>query len=79
MGVSVSTFSNRGTEKHQQNLAFNSNGFGLLRGDMSFSGPLKNDWYYAGSVFLNFDPATFKSDFTNYFDKTQIYKCLLFL
>ncbi|MCC9073571.1 hypothetical protein LNQ49_18495 [Flavobacterium sp. F-65] len=74
VGVSVSTYSNRGTEKHQQNLALNSNGFGLLRGDVSFSGPLKNDWYYAGSVFLNFDPGTFKSDFTDYFDKTQIYK-----
>lgn len=74
VGVSVSTYTNRGTEKHQQNLAFNSNGFGLLRGDVSFSGPLKDNWYYAASVFLNFDPGTFKSDFTNYFDKTQIYK-----
>ncbi|WP_428229855.1 hypothetical protein [Flavobacterium sp.] len=74
VGVSVSTYSNRGTEKQEYNAAFNSNSFGLLRGDVSFSGPIKNNWYYAVSAFLNFDPGTFKSDFTNYFDKTQIYK-----
>lgn len=74
VGVSVSTFSNRGTEKLEGTAAFNTNSFGLLRGDLSFSGPMKNNWYYAVSAFLNFDPGTFNSDFTNYFDKTQIYK-----
>ncbi|GBU08174.1 2,6-beta-D-fructofuranosidase [Bacteroidales bacterium] len=74
VGVSVSTHSNRGTEKLIRNVALNSNSFGLLRGDFSISGPIKNGYYYAVSANINMDPGTFDAKFTNYLDQTQIYK-----
>ncbi|MDR1913315.1 MAG: hypothetical protein LBQ68_02350, partial [Clostridiales bacterium] len=45
VGVSVSTFTNRGTDKYRGSAAFNTNSYGLLRGDVGISGPLKNGFY----------------------------------
>jgi len=74
VGVSVSTWSNRGTEKTKGTASFTTNSFGLLRGDVSISGPLKKGWYYSATAFLNFDPGTFNSNISQFLDKTQIYK-----
>lgn len=74
VGVSVSTWTNRGTEKTKGAASFSTNSFGLLRGDISISGPIKNNWYYSATAFLNFDPGTFNSNISQFLDKTQIYK-----
>jgi hypothetical protein len=77
VGVSVSTYTNRGTEKVAGSVAFTNNSFGLLRGDASISGPLKNNFYYSLTAFVNMDPGTFHTNFSTYMDKTQIYKGVL--
>lgn len=74
IGVSVSTWTNRGTELTKGAAGFTTNSFGLLRGDINISGPLRNGWYYSATAFLNFDPGTFRSNVSTFLDKTQIYK-----
>ncbi|WP_394674988.1 hypothetical protein [uncultured Chryseobacterium sp.] len=77
VGVSVSTWSNRGTEKTKGAVSFTTNSFGLLRGDINISGPLKNNWYYSATAFLNFDPGTFKSNIATFLDDTKIFKLVV--
>lgn len=74
VGVSVSTWTNRGTETIKGTAGFTTNSFGLLRGDVNLSGPMKNGWYYSATAFLNMDPGTFRSNISTFLDKTQIYK-----
>lgn len=74
IGVSVSTWTNRGTETLKGAASFTTNSFGLLRGDVNISGPIKNGWYYSATAFLNMDPGTFRSNISTFLDKTQIYK-----
>lgn len=38
------------------------------------SGPLKKNFYYSVTAFLNFDPGTFRSNIATFMDQTQIYK-----
>jgi len=73
VGVSVSTWSNRGTERTMGTAGFTTNSFGLIRGDVNVSGPIKNGWYYSATAFLNLDPGTFRSNISTFTDKTQIY------
>jgi len=77
VGVSVSTWTNRGTEKAQGAVGFNTNSFGLLRGDVSISGPLKNNWFYSATAYANLDPGTFRSNIATFMDNTQIFKFVL--
>lgn len=77
VGVSVSTFTNRGTDKFRGSAAFSTNSFGLLRGDVGISGPLKNGFQYSLTAFVNMDPGTFRSNISTFMDKTQIYKGVL--
>lgn len=74
VGVSVSTWTNRGTEKFRGSAGFTTNSFGLLRGDVGISGPMKNGFYYSFSAFINMDPGTFRSNISTFMDKTQLYK-----
>lgn len=77
VGVSVSTYTNRGTDKFKGSVAFNTNSFGLLRGDVGISGPLKNGFQYSLTAFVNMDPGTYRSNVSTFMDKTQIYKGVL--
>lgn len=77
VGVSVDTWSNRGTEKLKGSAGFTTNSFGLLRGDVGISGPIKNGFYYSVSAFVNMDPSTYRSNISTFMDKTQIYKGVL--
>lgn len=77
VGVSVSTYTNRGTDKFKGSVSFNTNSFGLLRGDVGISGPLKNGFQYSLTAFVNMDPGTFRSNISTFMDKTQIYKGVL--
>lgn len=74
VGVSVSTWTNRGTDNLKGRIGMTTNSFGLMRGDISVSGPLKNNWYYSATAFLNFDPGTFRSNIATFMDNTQIFK-----
>lgn len=77
VGVSVSTYTNKGTETLKGSAEFTTNSFGLLRGDVGVSGPLKNGFYYSLTAFVNMDPGTFRSNISTFLDKTQIYKGVL--
>jgi hypothetical protein len=77
VGVSVSTFTNRGGDKFKGSAAFATNSYGLLRGDIGISGPLKNGFYYSLTAFIDMNPGTFRANFTSFLDKAQIYKGVL--
>lgn len=77
IGVSVSTWTNRGTEMLKGKVGMTTNSFGLMRGDINISGPIKNNWYYSVTAFLNFDPGTFRSNIATFMDNTQIVKGVL--
>ncbi|MVZ64123.1 hypothetical protein [Sphingobacterium humi] len=77
VGISVSTWSNRGSDKFKGIVGFTTNTFGLLRADVNISGPIKNNWSYSATAFLNFDPGTFKSNIATYLDNTKIFKFLI--
>lgn len=77
VGVSVSTYTNRGTDKFRGSAGFTTNSFGLLRGDVGISGPLKRGFQYSVTAFVNFDPTTYRSNISTFMDKTQIYKGVL--
>jgi len=77
VGVSVSTWTNRGTDKTKGAIGFNTNSFGLLRGDVSVSGPIKDNWFYSATIYANLDPGTFRSNVATFLDNTQILKFVL--
>lgn len=74
VGVSVSTYTNKGTDIFKGNAGFSTNSFGLLRGEIGVSGPLKNGFYYSASAYLNLDPGTFRSNISSFMDKMQLYR-----
>ena len=74
VGVSVSTWSNRGTDKFKGSASFTTNSFGLLRGDVNVSGPMINGFFYSLTGFVNMDPGTYRSNISQFMDKTQILK-----
>lgn len=77
IAYAVNSFSNTGTEAFQGKLQYNTNHFGMQRFDMGISGKLSDNWLYAASVYQNFDPGSFKLRFTNYHDRTQLYKAAI--
>lgn len=77
IAYAVNSFSNMGTENFQGILNYNTNHFGLQRFDLGMSGAINKDWQFAGSIYQNFDPGNFKLRYTNYVDKTQLYKAAI--
>ena len=77
VGVSMSTVSKQGGKKFAGAVNFKTNSFGLLNGNISLSGPIKNGWGYAVNAFVNLDPGTTNVNFARFLDKTQIYKGVL--
>lgn len=76
VGFSIGTLDNLGTDKFSTRGSLNSNHFGLLRGDINFSGPIgKHGTTFSLGAYGSFDPGTFDSDITKYLaDRTQLYK-----
>ncbi len=74
IAYAVNSFSNLGTEEFQDSLRYNTNHFGLQRFDLGISGKLSGNWLFAASIYQNFDPGSAKLRFTNYEDRTQLYK-----
>lgn len=74
VGYAVDSYTRTPIDTFRINGFIGSNHFGLLRGSVNLSGPIKNDWYYTIGISENFDPATYDMGFTNYSDRTQIYR-----
>lgn len=74
IAYAVNSFSCIGSDNFQGVFNYNTNHFGLQRFDLGTSGAINKDWLYAGSIYQNFDPGSFKLRFTDYWDRTQIYK-----
>lgn len=77
IAYAVNSFSNTGTDEFQGMMNYNTNHFGLQRFDLAMSGAIDKNWRMAGSIYQNFDPGSFKLRFTNYYDRTQLYKAAL--
>lgn len=77
IAYAVSSFSNIGTEDFQGKINYNANHFGLQRFDANVSGKIANGWLASASIYQNFDPGSFKIRFTDFQDRTQIYKAAI--
>ncbi len=74
VGYAVDSYTRMPTDTFRVNGSVGSNRFGLIRGSVNLSGPLKNGWYYTLGASGNFDPATYDLGFTNFSDRTHIYR-----
>ncbi len=73
VGFAVDSYTNMGTPEFQGNGFISSNHFGLLNGSVNVSGPLRNDFFYTATAYLNYDPGTFDLGFNKWIDQTQLY------
>ncbi len=74
IAYSVNSFSDLGSDTFKGILNYKGNHYGMHQFDLNVSGPLAKGWTYALNMYQNFDPGTFDLKFTNYNDRTQIYK-----
>lgn len=74
IAYSVNSFSDLGSNTFKGILNYKGNHYGMHQFDLNVSGPLAKGWTYALNMYQNFDPGTFDLKFTNYNDRTQIYK-----
>ncbi len=74
VGYAVDSYTRMPTDTFRINGSVATNRFGLLRGSVYLSGPFKEGWYYTLGASGNFDPATYDLGFTNFSDRTQIYR-----
>lgn len=58
-------------------LNYQGNHFGWQQYDLNVSGPICRGWYYAATMYQNYDPGTFKLQFTDYQDRMQLYRGVL--
>ena len=74
IAYAVNSFTQLGSERFKGVLNYKANHFGLQQFDMNLSGGIGKGWLYSGSIYQNFDPGSFKIKFTDFNDRTQIYK-----
>lgn len=74
IAYTVNSFSDLGSKQFRVLLNYKGNHYGMNQMDLNISGPLGHDWYYAANMYQNFDPGTFKLRFTDFNDRTQIWK-----
>lgn len=77
IGYAVNSFTQLGQEGMNGRLHYKTNHYGLHEVSANLNGGLGSGWYYSGSLYLDFDPGTFKLESTPYQDRTQIYKLAL--
>jgi len=77
IAYSVSSFTHLGQKEFGGKINYMANHFGLQQFDLNLSGNIGDKWLYAGSIYQNFDPGSYKLKFTNFVDRTQIYKAAL--
>lgn len=77
VAYSVNSFTQLGTHGFRGKLHYMANHYGQQQFDLNVSGSIVKGWFYSGSIYQNFDPGAFKLKFTDYQDRTQIYKAAL--
>lgn len=77
VAYSVNSFSKLGSKDFNGKLHYLVNHYGQQQFDLNVSGSMGKGVMYSGSVYQNFDPGAFKLCFSDYQDKTQIYKAAL--
>ncbi len=73
IAYAVTAFSDLGQKDFHAKLNYRVNHFGMQNVDLSFSGGIGKNWLYNAGTYQNFDPGSFKLQFTDYADRTQIY------
>lgn len=73
-GASVATYTNNGTDTFKGKVGFMTNSFGLLRGNVNVSGPLKKGFYYSLNTFVDMDPSNYRSKISRFLDETYLFK-----
>lgn len=74
VGYAINSFTRLGKDTFKGELDYTANHFGMQKIDMNIVGPIKKGWSYTGSIFQNFDPGSNDLKYTQYHDRTQIYK-----
>jgi len=74
LGFAVNSYTKLGTPKFELVGNLSASHYGWLKGDVNASGPLSNGWSYVAGIYQNYDPNSFDVRFSNYSDKTQIYR-----
>lgn len=74
IAYSVDSRSNFGQKEFKGIFNYRTNTFGWQNFDFCVSGGIGDKWLYTASVYQNFDPGYFKVKFTDFTDRTQIYR-----
>jgi hypothetical protein len=74
VGYATNSYTKLGTDKFEGRINYRLNNYGMQQVDMTVSGAMSKNWLYSGSIYQNFDPGTFKLKYTDFYDRTQIYK-----
>lgn len=77
VAYSVNSFSQIGSQNFKGKFHYLANHYGQQQFDLNVSGAMGKGFMYSGSVYQNFDPGAFKLRFSDYQDRTQIYKAAL--
>ena len=73
IGYGFDSFTERGGEKFNGKLKYQTNTFCAQNFDLNLSGKLAKKTYFTLSTYQNFDPGSMNLKFTNYIDRAQFY------
>ena len=74
IAYSIDCYSNVGQKEFKAIFNYRTNTFGWQNFDFNISGGYGDRWLYTASVYQNFDPGYFKVKFTDFSDRTQIFR-----
>lgn len=77
VAYSVTSFSQLGSQTPKSVINYSANHFGLQQFDVNTVGAMSKNWLYSLSMYQIFDPGTQKWTFTDFYDRTQMYKGVL--
>lgn len=77
IGYTVVTNSKIGSPKFGGALNYKTNSFGLMSGNIFINGPIRNNWFYAANLFMNFNPTTTHPNYTRFLDRTKSFKAII--
>lgn len=77
VGYMMNCFDKLGGDTFEGVVNYSANHFGMQQFDMNLSGSMGHDWFYSGSIYQNFDPGSFKIKYSDFQDRTHIYKAIL--
>lgn len=74
IGYGVNSFTELGGESFKGKMNYRVNHWGAQTFDTNLSGPVTKNLYFTLGTYQNFDPGSFSLGFTNYNDRTQMYR-----